>query len=407
MNINLTHNFVKRLTQHGGRLFLLAVSLVALSCSKNAPVTPETPVMPPVVTPETPADIPATYGAGNLKRWTTWKTATDSRFDFLMLGDSYTQGNYYTWRLRVKLLTAGFADGGPGYCSFGRYDPTGLYSIDGSMDEDELSFTYDPLKWAAQRENTYGPCGYVKNTAANATINVQGKVNLNTLTIIFEKHANAGNFRYRLNGGAWTTVSMTSPTQEIGSVDVDVTGLAMSSLDIEPLAAGEIFCGVHSKRSVNALAMDKVGAAGATAHDFAQNDLWKTSTQIINPELATIMFGTNEIMQNVSPADMKVDVQNIINKLREITPNCDILIMAPPETMYEKEHPQKYKTADYGNALYQVAVANNTAFINYAKVFGPFSQAQVTGGIIDTDRTHPGQVGSQMISDAMYNMLTK
>lgn len=373
----------------------------------TAPVDTTKTTPTPPVTEVPPAETPATFGAGNLKFWNAWKVNPTSHFDFLMIGDSYTQGNYYTWRLRTKLLTEGFVDGGPGYCSFGRYDPTGLYSIDGSMDDSELTFSYDPLVWTAEKENTYGPCGYVTNTAANAAITVKGKVGLSALTIIYEKHDNAGSFRYRLNNGAWTTVDATSTTQDIGSVEINVSGLSQSVLDIQPLAAGEVFCGVLAKRTGNSLAMDKLGASGSTADMFAENALWGKSTGLLTPKLATIMFGTNELIRNVKPDEMKANVQNIIDKLRQLTPNCDILIMAPPETMYESEDPRAYKTADYGDMLYKLAIANKAAYINYAKVFGHFSQAQVDAAIIDKDRIHPGQNGSETIADTMFDLLNK
>ena len=306
------------------------------------------------------------------------------------------------------MLTDGAIDGGPGYCSFGRWDPTGMFSIDGSMDSDELTFTYDPVKWKSEKENTFGPCDYVTNNAANAVITVTSKVALNSLTIIHERHANAGDFRYRINSGSWTTVNASNATQGINNVEIDVSGAGNNfTLDIEPEKAGEIFCGVLAKRTGNVLTFDKVGSSGANAGLFARNELWKSSMQTLKPNGAVIMFGTNEMEENITPAQMKIDVQNIIDKVREITPNCDIMIMCPPPTKFETEEPHKYKIAAYADILYKLAVTNKAAFINFPKLFGPFSTASVTSGLMNVDRVHPGEKGGELIATTIFSAFKK
>jgi lysophospholipase L1-like esterase len=406
-------------------LFLLPVFLFIQSCKLDPPIIPDsfthpTPkptdtiivVTPPVTgtadTVITDTITPASANFNQLKKWAAYKVNPTGRYDMLLIGDSYTQGNFYSWRLRGKLLTNGFADGGPGYDSFGRWDPTGMYSIDGSMDPSELTFTYDPLLWDTSPGNYYGPCGNVTNTVANAQITVSSKVLLTTMTIIYERHTSAGEFRYRVNGGSWTTVTDASATEDIGSVVVNVENEGDNiDLDIEPLKAGQVFCGVLARRDGDVLNLHKVGSSGTTANFFANNTLWEQSIKLLTPKGAIIMFGTNEMDQNVTPAQMKINVQHIIDKLREAQPNCDIMIMCPPETLYENEEPRKYKIANYADMLFRLALANHAAYINFAKVFGPFSQSSVDSDIMSADRKHPGDAGSELMAETIFNAFKK
>ena len=384
-------------------LLYAALVLTAIqSCSKGGSTPTPDPVKPPdVVIPV--VTVPASANFDKLTAWSAFKASQSAPYNMVMIGDSYTQGNFFTWQLRAKLLGDGYVDGGPGYCSFGRYDPTGIYSIDASMDPAELTATYDPAKWVSQDANTYGPCDYVTNNAANAVITVKSTVSLNSITLIFERHASSGDFRYRVNAGAWTTVSAVNATQDINTLAVDVSGAGSTiNLDIEPLKAGEIFCGALAKRTGNVLTLDKVGSSGATANIFAQNELWKTSLKALNPNGAVILFGTNEMDKNVTPAQMKANVQNIITKLREINPSCDIMIVCPPETKFESEDPRTYKIANYAEVLYKLATETNSAFVNLGPTFGKFSQASITSGLMDVDRKHPGDKGGDLIATTIF-----
>ena len=387
-------------------LFATFILLSIQSCGKLGADGPD-PVDPPG-TDEPVADAPTTANFDKLAVWNGYKTTQSGAYNLVFIGDSYTQGNYFTWRVRSKMLTDGGIDGGPGYCSFGRWDATNMLSIDGSMDSDELTFTYDPVKWKSEKENTLGPCDYVINNTANAVITVTSKVALNTLTIIHERHANAGDFRYRINSGSWITVNASNAVQGINNVEIDVSGAGSNfTLDIEPEKAGEIFCGVLAKRTGNVLTFDKVGSSGANAGLFAKNPLWKSSMQTLAPNGAVIMFGINEMEENITPAQMKIDVQNIIDKVKEINPACDIMIMCPPATKFETEEPHKYKVAAYADILYKLAVSNKAAFINFPKLFGTFSTASVTSGLMNVDRIHPGEKGGELIATTIFSAFKK
>jgi lysophospholipase L1-like esterase len=412
-------------------LFLLALVFIIQSCKLDPPLIPDSlthptptdtipatptdtiPTTPPIGTTDTVITdtiTPATARFNQLKAWNAFKASANDRYDLLLIGDSYTQGNFYSWRLRGKLLIDGFNDGGPGYDSFGRWDPMFMFSIDASMDLQELTFDYDPLLWNTSPGDYYGPCGNVTNNTPNALITVSSKVLLNTMTIIYERHAGAGSFRYRVNGGAWTTISTASTTEDIGNVVVNVSDAGDNiDLEIEPLAAGEVFCGVAGHRDGDGeiLTMHKVGSSGTTADYFAHNPLWQESIKLLEPKGAIIMFGTNEMDKNVEPAAMRVNIQHIIDQLKQAQPNCDIMIMCPPETLYETEQPRKYKIANYADMLFRLALANHAAFIDFAKVFPHFSQASIDADIMSTDRKHPGDAGSELMAETIFKALKK
>jgi len=401
---------VKKILKKSGSLLAALIILTsAQSCKKSG--TNDDPQ--PGSGGSTGDGLPTTalVGADNLTQWKTYKASpTNAAYNWVLIGDSYTQGNYYAWKLFYKVLNDGYADGGSGYCSFSRVDDEGFHIMDQSIDPNVLYCTYDYTKWNYTREKTIGPDGWVTNTTAtNATITVTSKEAVNTLTIVYERPTVAQSFRYRVNGGAWTTVNLTAnATTSIGTTAVDVSAATDNfTVDIDPLSVGMNFCGVISKWGGNKMMMDKCGISGARADYPAQNDEWNQSMQLLAPQGALIQYGVNEQIQDIDPAYYKTSVQNIITKLRAISPNCDIILMSPPQTVYEtSDAPRKYKQADYAKVLYQLSLDNKTAYINLNVAFGPFAQAN-SNGLFNADRTHPSDKGGDLITNTIYSALKK
>ncbi|AMR30827.1 hypothetical protein A0256_05000 [Mucilaginibacter sp. PAMC 26640] len=379
---------------------IITVLILSESCKK-----PGDPLKLPS---PAPADTIGTENFEKLTAWKVYKTNHSTPYNLAVFGDSYVQGNYFTSLLRNKLLNDGNEDGGPGYCSFGRYDPTGLYSIDSSIDPEQLTFTYDPLKWTLNKERTVGPCGDVISAVANATINVTATVPLDAVTIIFEQHPDAGDFRYRLNGGAWVTVSISADVQSTNTYTIETDKLGDKiAIEIESLSVGQRFCGVVGQRWGSFLTVDKAGMSGGVSVFFGQDYPWESAVEALAPNGAVIMFGTNEQLLNLDPESLTLNVQFMIDHLRHYNPACDIMLISPPETKYATEENHKYKLSQYADAMHKLALANNTAFIDFEKIFPKFTQSSVDQGLMNADRVHPGPKGGELIAQTIFTAFKK
>lgn len=384
------------------RHLLIALALVFFTqgCGKGGD---------PIKLPETviPDNVSGTFNLDKLTAWKGYQANKATPYNLAIFGDSYVQGDYFTYLLRGKLLTDGNLDGGPGYCSFGRFG-SDLSTIDSSIDPTELTFTYDPLQWTVNQENTVGPCGDVISKVNNSVINVTSNVPLDEVTIIYEQHQNAGDFRFRLNDGPWKTVTSAAAVEAINTYKINTSSAGSKfTLDIESLTTGQRFCGVVGKRIGNVLTIDKAGMSGGIAVFFGQDYTWQASVEALAPNGAIIMFGTNEQKLNIDPENLSVNVQYMIDHLREHNPLCDIILMCPPETTYETEVAHKYKLAEYGAALKKLAVSNHAAYINFEEIFPPFAQSSIEQGLMNIDRVHPGAKGGELIAQTIFNALTK
>lgn len=351
--------------------------------------------------------IPTTpvWGGERLRRWIEWNRSRDYRYDLLLIGDSYTHGFYSVW-LRNFLLADGYPNGGAGWCSFSRWGDSPL-SYNSSVTPDDLHFSYTTSEWAFTNTNSLGLNGHVTSTVANATITIIATQLVNAITIVFEKHSGAGDFQWRVNGGGWSTVSTANATQIIGTLTIDTSALSAAfTIEVQALSTGIIMLGCIGRKTGNVLNIHKAGISGGNAGMFAQNQIWSDNAALVTPQGVAIMFGTNEMSGNTLPSVFRTNIQNIITKVRAINPYCDVLLMCPTYTKYETENPTAYSLDAYAQVLFELAVANDAAFLNYTQVFGAFSQASVDAGFMNADRIHPGVGrGSKLMAETFVKLL--
>jgi flagellar hook assembly protein FlgD len=351
--------------------------------------------------------IPTTpiWGGERLRRWIEWNRTRDYRYDWLLLGDSYTAG-FYSEYLRKFLVSDGYPDGGAGWCSFSRFGTT-IGTANGSINFEDLSFNYTPSQWDFVNTNTLGLNGHVVANAANAVITITATQLVSSITLVYEKHSGAGSFRYRVNTGSWTTVSTANATQTIGSTVIDTSSLTASfTVELEALDTGIIFMGCIGRKSGNVLCLHKAGISGGNAGMMAQNQVWSDNAALTTPKGVAIMFGTNEMSGGTLPSVFRTNLENIITKIRAIEPYCDILIMSPTYTKYETENPTAFSLDAYAQVAFEVAIKYEAAFIDFAQGFGAFSQAAIDAGFMNTDRLHPGKPrGAKYMAELILKLL--
>lgn len=344
------------------------------------------------------------YNAEALKNWHAWAQSPSGSFDIALIGDSFTHGaSYWSQKFRDLLLAEGFTDGGPGYCGFSWIGSNYPALRNSSIDNAELDYTLTSSEWA----NTYGTGGYgpdvghITSTTANAVISVAVETAIDSLTVLYERHASAGDFRWRIDAGGWTTVSTANATQDVATEVIDTSGAGSSFVvEIEALATGVVLMGVIAdKGATNQLRLHKCGSTGGNAGMFAGSALFADSLAALTPKLITVMFGTNEQSGDTPPATMKTNLLAIIDAARDYDPLCDVLVMAP--FMTSREASGDYTRDQYAAASFDAALARDAAFVDFGRAFGAYSADMVTAGFVNADTIHPGTQGGRLMTQIL------
>jgi hypothetical protein len=343
------------------------------------------------------------WGFDRLRKWNAWKQQQDYRYDLVLTGDSYTDGNYFGKKFYDLLQTQGLPYGGAGFCSFLSGDgPLNGVSIDSTkFKANWATGAWTNLTYAPNGTTSWAPAGNsVKATGASSIITLTAGETYDSIKVIYFMRSGGGSFQWKINAGSNTSVSTANGSNAVGILTIPTNGV--SAPFTITLTAGDNtieFGGAIARRNGNLLNVHKVGLTGSNASMFAQNSLFNSSITPLSAKGIVLMWATNEQNASIVPSVMKQYVQRIANYYRGQDSLCDLIFMAPMATKYDGA--RAYRSSEYANVMFQLAQENNGAFIDFNKIFGAFSQQQINNQMIAGDSVHPGARGSFVYSQTM------
>ena len=211
-----------------------------------------------------------------------------------------------------------------------------------------------------------------------------------------------GTFRYRVDGGSWTTVAdgvsdnsvrittITGLTDTNHTVNIDTTG-----------NAGVVaWVGAYTTRSAAKAEILKMGNGGITGFDTRS---YFTSTTAIwadlNPDLVVICLGTNDYIYAESPvSEYTAAITEMVATLRSACgANVGIVLVAPALSPSAAVAP----LYQYRDAAYSLALALGVEFLNLYDTVAPYA----IDPSIWTDNRHLNQLGGDVAVRLLYNRL--
>lgn len=339
------------------------------------------------------------HGLSNLTGWAAYQASPSGSFRIGAIGDSYTANrDRYVKRLKQTLAST-YGDLGAGFLGFSAW-ATFSSSVNGSSDETQLSCSVPAAQWTSVYGSGYGPdAGHVTAATSNSSLSVTVHKSVDSLKIYYAKTASSPGFRYGFQTGgitsSWTNVPTAAGATSLGTESLTVSSRAAPyTMEIQALGTGVALIGVEAVINGTGVVLHKLGSSGGRASGFT-GSMPAASLRQLDLDMAIIMFGTNEQGGNVTPAAFKANLQSISNNLRTQNPAVDLVFMLPCYTANELESPRAYKLQDYGNAMRDVATANQGAFLDFTQIFGPAAELQnlIDSGLMHTDRIHPSTTG--------------
>lgn len=216
-----------------------------------------------------------------------------------------------------------------------------------------------------------------------------------------------GVMQYRWNGGAWTTINV----QGSGVQSALLSGLPVSgawTLDMEVVSGTCKPCGVDLQSAASGVRVHKLAATGSRTQQWADVDAteWKASITSLDPQVVTIMLGTNDQFANRTPAQFKTDLTTMITRTREAMPSVDVAIMMPAENQYGNPIPM----SSYAIAATEVAMEQNCAYLDTQYLFGEADDPDEYGfsgtiPLYSADLIHPtAATGGKVIADGVLRL---
>jgi lysophospholipase L1-like esterase len=312
------------------------------------------------------------------------------------LGDSWTSQNHITDPLRRSLQDA-FGDAGIGYVAFDSQTaaPAGaVVASAGSWTDTTLSAT--PGVNGNSTKSTDSSTPAAKSVTAAAT----------GFVLHYVLQPGGGQFRYRVDAGAWTTVDTAAIAERFGSATV--SGLAQGShtLTAEVVSGGAngvTLLGADCQKSESGVRVHRIGHPGAAAENFTNLDagLWQSALAEMKPNVVALMFGTNEAILGKTPESQKAALRTVISRIKLAAPRADVMIVSPSDN---GQPGTAYRMAQYAAAQRELAREQGAGFVDAFKAMGAYADANARG--LYANATHVNAAGGAAIAAQVEAYLT-
>lgn len=328
------------------------------------------------------------------------------------IGDSWTH-NRGRWSGTVanQLITQ-FGDGGGGWTGFG--------FANAALPNDNARTTYTVARegsWQSHYGSSVSPdiCDAYSTTAGDR-INCRAPATPQVSACqLFYIGSGDGVIRYRMTAGTWSDIeSVAWTTLNLNAVAVGELGISelsgiptgQVSLQFEVVSGTCTLCGINWKSNTDGVVWHKIAGTGTNTGQWTgvNGVQWAKGLQALNPNLVTILHGTND-QNGRSATAFATNIGTLIDRIRSVLPLSDILVIMPCENGRNNSIPM----SSYTEAAYNICKSKKVAFMDLQKVFGEnFSEYSSTSARnwFNADLIHPEpNTGGRAITDAVMRLL--
>jgi hypothetical protein len=317
-----------------------------------------------------------------------------------VIGDSWVQNGYITQTLNTYLQTT-YGNAGDGYVGIGNDHGAPSSSV-----------TYLRTGTWTDHDNGGSPQGNGVDIAdANTTDTTTpaqvaiSAATFNAAVIHYLKQTNGGDFRWRIDGGAWTTQATANAGNLYSTVTISSLSTAAHTLDIQALVAGSAgvtMFGADLQRTGNGVRLHRLGNGGATAAQYAAADatLWQAGLTALNPTAVAILLGTNDMSANVLPATFGGSIDTLCTRIRAALPLADIILLPSADNGLAGK---TYTMAQYRDEMRNAAVRNSGLFIDTYASIGGYTNGNSRSLYLNT--SHINANGGQVETDTIARRL--
>lgn len=245
-----------------------------------------------------------------------------------------------------------------------------------------------------------GPDGHnIHTTTATATLTL---ANIKATDLYIYCQSVTGAFRYRVDGGAWTTVTGTGDnTVRV----VSITGLADQahtlSIDTTGNAGVVSLHGFYATRNVRGVEVVKMGNPGTTGRmmrNYAQ--YVQPAAQTMDLDAVVFLLGTNDYQTGSSTVEEYIaGLTETAAAFRAATPEVGLIFVAPADSNGTASRP----LTEYRDALYEFCIANGHEFYNMHDLWPAWATANALG--IWADNLHTNNNGASSFAHDLNQRL--
>ena len=321
------------------------------------------------VAPDVPAVTqarPNVYGFEYLRethqRLRSLSLGDSVRFNIGFQGDSWTHNSLRYILPLFTTLKDQYGGLGDGWIGFAFASP-------GQTNGSVRGFNIAALAgtWTTAYATGSGPdAGSVTSDAVGATASTTLSTYTAERNIYLLALGGSGSITYKVGAAGAVTVDLTTMT---GVQKINMGLITGSAAVVITVVSGSVtLFGMIESLTGKGVGVHKLGSTGSRASQWAALDPVKVRACLaaLELDLVGILLGTNDQAQPATKAAFKASIEVMIINIRAARPTADILLVAPCENMRGLPIPIK----DYADAMYELAVKYQCAFVDLQPNFG-------------------------------------
>lgn len=261
------------------------------------------------------------------------RRARGAKFTVVVLGDSHTESDEFTSRLRRR-LGATFGSAGRGFVA-----PAGGARDVRRTFAGPWTIERAPLRNASGAYGVGLARAIARDRAATVEIEPCARCesrDVSRFVLYFRRQNGGGSIEARVDGGPWERQSTAlAPNQGPVGFLVSSTQEGHHTITVRPAGDGPIeLHGVALERDGNGATVDSAGTVGAQATHLDTADWTVLGPELSarNPSLVVLWFGTNESAnRRLAPARVEQAITSLVARVRAAVPRASILVLGPPD----------------------------------------------------------------------------
>jgi len=166
--------------------------------------------------------------------------------------------------------------------------------------------------------------------------------------------------------------------------------------------AGVTLMGAEANLDVTGARLEKVATTGLTAADYASMtaSTWEAGIAALKPTTVALMFGANELQQNITPSSQVASLTTLISRIQAAAPLADIVLIPPVDIGVTGT----YTMAQYRAAQLALAQSLGIGFVAMDKRFVSYSAAN-SRGLFNADQIHLLAAGGRQFANGVLRWL--
>jgi hypothetical protein len=212
--------------------------------------------------------------------------------------------------------------------------------------------------------------------------------------------ARAGAFRYRFNGGAWTTVTIVGDSLQFFALSgVPASAGTPWTLDIETVTAPFDFVALYMRLSTG-IRFNRLSRAGTSTKEMVAVDesVAVSAKTFMNPSLSIAKHCVNDQYLSgviwVTPDEYYNNIKIWSARQRAAKPDTPLLVATDPQVRYGN-----YPQSRYSEAMRQAAVEDGLIHLDFQPLFGNYDNYRYGGPtpLLDNSGNHTDQNGDNVL----------